>query len=183
MIIDYFILAIFTSLVAVGIHSVTRDDKLLWFLGVRIHQKRKLDAKMQQKTDTIDERFLIYSTAIEDIELSDIEGSLKIRKQKDAEREYHKDVEKIEDRFDFAILDLENKIKRKAKQLHMRLLLPIAPALTECLICMSSFWSIVSFSLHYSGYMYKQLIGIPVVAFFFVFAVAGINSLATKILS
>lgn len=181
MIVEFFILAIFTGLFATGLHAVTRDDKLLWFLGARINT-HKLKDLQTKKESAINARFDIYSDAIEDIELGDEEPNIKLRLQKDQERSYNADVEKIEDVWDFGILEEERKINSKKKKLHIRLMLALAPALTECLTCMSSIWSIVTFSLHYTGILYKTFFGFPIIALFFVFAVAGINSLAAKII-
>ena len=59
------LLAVFTTLVVIGVHSVTRNDKLLWFLGVRIHARDKALDLQDQMTERLDAAFDRFESKIE----------------------------------------------------------------------------------------------------------------------
>jgi hypothetical protein len=194
------LLAFFTTLVVVGVHSVTRNDKLLWFLGVRIHARDKALDLQDQMTEKLDAAFDRFEVKIEakDKEIQDIEnginekGALKSEKQIEDLKAYefaeileYYDIEKasIENFFGQQITALQKRAEILERNRLIKILLFFAPALTECLTCMASFWGTLVFSLYFSGVISMSFFFVPIAMPFFLLSVAGLNTAIGKIIA
>jgi RNA binding exosome subunit len=194
------LLAIFTTLVVVGVHSVTRNDKLLWFLGVRIHARDKALDLQDQMTERMDAAFDRFESKIDakTKEMQDIanaideKGALKSEKEIEDLKAYefadiseNYDVEKalIENFFGQQIKALQSRAERLECNRFIKILLLFAPALTECLTCMASFWGTIIFSLYFSGILSMSFFFVPIAMPFFLLSVAGLNTAIGKIIA
>lgn len=194
------LLAIFTTLVVVGVHSVTRNDKLLWFLGVRIHARDKALDLQDQMTERLDAAFSDYENVLGQIylevqnfaEQKDGEGycpnpsdvtKFKEQKLNKVAENYEAVRQLISSNFEQRITALQKRAEILERNRLIKTLLFFAPALTECLTCMASFWGTLIFSLYFSGVLSMSFFFVPIAMPFFLLSVAGLNTAIGKIIA
>jgi len=194
------LLAVFTTLVVVGVHSVTRKDKLLWFLGVRIHARDKALDLQNEMTEKLDAAFLDYENLLGQIDFEveifsaqkDKNGyfpnpvditKFKEKKLNGVAAKYEADKKLIEFDFEQRITALQTRAEKLERNPFVRLLLTFAPALTECLTCMASFWGTLIFLLYFSGVLSMSVFFVPIAMPFFILSVAGLNTAVGKIIA
>jgi uncharacterized MAPEG superfamily protein len=165
----------------VGVHSVTRNDKLLWFLGVRIHARDKALDLQDQMTEKLDALFDKYSNDIEkaEKEIEEMQQEILIPICQD----YETVKMEIEKAMGQQITALQNRAERLERNFFIRFILFFAPALTECLTCMASFWGTIIFSLYFSGILSMSFFFVPIAMPFFLLSVAGLNTAIGKIIA
>lgn len=161
-------LGLFTACLIMGVHAVTRPDKLLSFLGVYIseeYEKNQIKKKIAPDLLKIQDSFFM--------DLSMIENSEKLSRLSLLDE--YKIARRSLGSFDQRMKQLSDIIEIKQNKWHWKLIRPFAPMLTECIVCMSSFWSCVVMSLHFSGALYFTVLNVPVVLCLLMpFIVAGI---------
>jgi hypothetical protein len=214
MLATYLLLVVFTTLIVFGVHAITRPDKLLWFMGVRIHLIDKAARLQEQKSEKLDALYEEYEDKRNEIdkEIDDaqfavnsyinehnISSSLsesecpsdlllllnkldEIFRKKEDNKGSLEHRNKLTSRyFDDRIAAIEIRIEKVRKNLFIRVLHYFAPALTECLTCMASFWGGVVLLMHYSDLLYCFAFGVPLAAPLCVLAIAGLNTIIGKI--
>ena len=191
------LLAAFTTLIVVGVHSVTRVDKVLWWAAARIHSIDKIIDLEAQMNEKLDAAFYSFESKIETKELE-----LQALSESKSENGYFKSEKEIADlrACEFANISeiheiekqliqnffgqktaaLQSRADKLKRNRFIKLLLFFAPALTECLTCMASFWGLLISTLHFSGVLYLSLFSIPIVMPFFILSVAGLNTIIGK---
>ena len=192
MITELLAITIFTTFVALGVHAVTRPDKLLAFLAIRINTIETIDMlgnqyknellllQKQLETDCrdIDSG---YSNALQQLDETDTESIAMLGSDYQLRKlELISNYQEARKQLD-VLYGLEHQqqviddsIDKQENRWSYRLLWWIAPALTECQICMSSVWSIVTMSLYYSGALEFKLLCYPLACLLIPFAVAGV---------
>ena len=187
MLVDIFLLIAFASFVAIGVHSTTRPDKLLWFLGVRSHYRDYAtdlhDAMLERKDELMQE----YLSSIADIQDRKEKGAITDdfaeQAVRNAEKRFNADIEAMRDKFEVPMADFEKRAERFEASIFGKIVLSISPALTECIVCMSSFWGILLFALHCSQVLYMNLLGFPIIMPFAIFALAGVNAIFSNFMT
>lgn len=138
--IEILTLTFLTVLIIFGVHAVTRSDKLLSFLGVRIKDEEELN-KLESmiNVDRIDLQEDFFASLSQTI---DVPKKLAlIEKYKLA----HERLNNYHERYH----ELKAKIQSKKRNIFWKIISPFAPMLTECLTCMSSFWSAATFTTYF----------------------------------
>lgn len=151
---DFFILSIAVFFVANGVHAVTRKGMLLERLAFRLKVEDDLEemsAMMQAEKEAI-----LYAFEVGDIE----------------EDEMNRQLAAVDDNKNF--IKLSNYANNLRNKFVVKVMLAIAPAMTECVVCMSSFWSLVGMALYFTSTLYFALpIALPL-------AVAGAQYVTHK---
>lgn len=135
MVLDILFIALFVSFAARGVHAVTRPGKLLSFLSVVPPLSRKIEALQAEKQELAD---LLWRE-----QYRRQLGGTNEQDKEDLQREYDERRDALCCKYDLHIDALQEKSQKISKRLHWRVLLALAPALTECVVCMSSFWSVL----------------------------------------
>ena len=158
---EIIILIPFIVFVIFGVHAVTRQDKLLSFLGVYIKEEIEsqfLSKKVESDLLTLQEHF--FEDLNED--MSNVKKFALVLNYEQARA----NIENYHDRY----FELNEIVKKKKQKTLWRVISPFAPMLTECLTCMSSFWSSVILLIYFLD---VNVLDVSILFFFVPFAVAG----------
>jgi hypothetical protein len=139
---DILFLCILISLFNRGLHAVTRDGMLLSVFGIRLRTSERLRQYTEQREAELCEINTLQ--AIANDQNLDSDSAQRIIKEFDSRRDSA--YEKCEELCEKEIARAE-RLKRKPL---VRILLAISPALTECAVCMSSFWSMLLLCLYFA---------------------------------
>ena len=162
-------LCIFTSLVILGFHAVTRHGMLLSFLGQdsKVEDKREelefelIDDTMQCVEDFLNE----FNSMMSDKSTQKHDDWEYIKLIQDLAQAINKRNEMFEDDLAQAFIGGT----RKEEGIFKKIFSPIATPFSECTTCMSSIWSIIVFGLWFISPMFLILVAPLAVAGFIQF--------------
>ncbi len=166
----------FTFLLIMGVHAVTRPDKLLSFLGVYIkeeHEAANMNKYIEPDLINLQESFF------EDLDAIAFFDKLSRLKLLDDYNEARKTLSSHDER----LKQLSLAIKKKKARKSWIAISKFAPMLTECVTCMSSFWSLLVVLMHFSGLFYIEFLSVPFIALFVPFVVAGVVEVISRLTS
>jgi hypothetical protein len=133
-ILDFFILMVIVYFLANGIHAVTRKGMLLERFAFRLDIEddlQEMNAVMAAERETVAFQF----------ESGEID-----------EEEMNRQMDLILDNKQFR--KLSNHANDLRKKWYIKLMLAVAPAVTECVVCMASFWSLLGMALYFTSTLY-----------------------------
>lgn len=137
---EIILLYIITTLLFIhGFHSVTREGKLLDFMAIRLNEVNELEQLSHLSDKNLLEQLDIFC---KNIETKDLHPQANDQDLARVATKFAAICREIKHK-DTVYQEIEKRLSKKLDSKKWKFLLSIAPAWSECKLCMSSFWGLI----------------------------------------